>query len=310
MAKFTTTAANAVVDVKLEFPAPIPAPSPTYRVAIYGDSGGTPSTTSLYVDAADRTPPVGGGPVTITLPAPVAVAAGNFYVGVQQTLAVNAGLGFDNEQPLRSGAFYLAAPLPVASWSDEQTQAGAGFKLNVGVNLRNGVPTPTSAVSRKTHGAAGDFDIDLLGANPIECRTGGAGNDYKIVYTFPSAVTFSSASLSAGTGSVMSSSGSGTTTVTVNLTGVTNIQRITVKLTALTEVATPANTGDLGVTMGVLVGDTNNNGAVNAGDTAQTKGRSGQTTDGTNFRSDVNTDGIINAGDSSAVKSRSGTALP
>jgi hypothetical protein len=109
---------------------------------------------------------------------------------------------------------------------------------------------------------------------------------------------------------VSSSSGSGTTTVTVNLTGVTNIQRITIKLSALTETGNPANTGDLGLTMGVLVGDTNGNGAVNAGDTTQTRGRSGQTTDATNFRSDVNTDGTINSGDQIAVRSRSGTALP
>ncbi len=312
VAKFPTTAANAVLDVKLEFPGPIPAPSPTYRVAIYGDSGGTPSTTPLYVDAADRTPPVGGGPVTITLPAPLAVAAGNFYVGIHQTLATNAGLGFDDEQPLRSGAFFLAAPLPVTAWADEQTQAGAGFKLNVGVTLRNGVPAPLTAVSRKMH-AGVPFDIDLLAANPIECRSGGAGNDYQIVLSgFPNPVTFvpGDVSVSPGTGTVMSSSGSGTTTVTINLTGVTNAQKITVKIANLTDNAVPANTGTLGVTMGVLIGDTNNNGVVNAGDTSQTKGRSGQVTDGTNFRSDVNTDGVINAGDSSAVKSRSGTALP
>ncbi len=63
------------------------------------------------------------------------------------------------------------------------------------------------------------------------------------------------------------------------------------------------------ITWGHLYGDTNANAIVNAGDSTQTKGRSGQTTDGTNFRSDVNTDGIINAGDSAFVKARSGTAL-
>ncbi len=53
VAKFTTTAANAVTAVKLEFFA---TSGTTYRIAIYGDSGsGTPSTTPLYVDAADRT---------------------------------------------------------------------------------------------------------------------------------------------------------------------------------------------------------------------------------------------------------------
>ncbi len=56
------------------------------------------------------------------------------------------------------------------------------------------------------------------------------------------------------------------------------------------------------ITWGHLYGDTNGNAGVNAGDSTQTKGRAGQTTDGTNFRSDVNTDGTVNAGDSSIVK--------
>ena len=62
--------------------------------------------------------------------------------------------------------------------------------------------------------------------------------------------------------------------------------------------------------MGVLVGDTNGDGIVNAGDTLQTRSRSGQTTTATNFRSDVNLDGSINSGDQIVVRSRSGTVLP
>jgi hypothetical protein len=257
------------------------------------------------VDAANRTV-TAAGPITITLPAPVAVPAGNFFVGIQQTNATNAGLGYDVESPLRSGSFYTAA-VPPTAWTD---LSGAGtFKVNIGVVLQGGIPAPTTAVSRKLHNNV-PFDIDLLAANPIECRSGGLNNDYQVVLTFPGAVTFSAASLTAGTGSVSSSSGSGTTTVTVNLTGVTNIQRVTIKLTALTEVANPSNTGDLGLTFGVLVGDTNASGGVNSGDAIQTRNRSGETTDATNFRSDVNTDGSISSGDSIVVRSRSGTALP
>ena len=62
--------------------------------------------------------------------------------------------------------------------------------------------------------------------------------------------------------------------------------------------------------MGMLIGDTNGDGVVNAGDTTQTRSRSGQTTDATNFRSDVNSDGTINSGDEIAVRSRSGMFLP
>jgi hypothetical protein len=62
--------------------------------------------------------------------------------------------------------------------------------------------------------------------------------------------------------------------------------------------------------MGVLIGDTNADGFVNSGDAVQTRGRSGGTTDGTNFRSDVNTDGLVNSGDALIVRAGSGTFLP
>src|SRR5438045_1412753 len=88
------------------------------RVAIYGDSdSGTPSTTPLYVDSADRTVLV-SGPIVITLTAPLPISAGNFYVGIQQTNTSNANLSFDNELPVRTGSFFFAAPNPPTGWVD------------------------------------------------------------------------------------------------------------------------------------------------------------------------------------------------
>jgi hypothetical protein len=170
-------------------------------------------------------------------------------------------------------------------------------------------PVPTAIVSSKTHGGAGTFSINLplTGSLGIECRSGGASNDYQLVFTFPSAVTFTSAIVSSGVGSVSGTSGSGTTTISVNLTGVTNAQRITVTLLGATD---GANTGDLSVQMGVLVGDTSGNGSVTGTDVSQTKLQSGQPVSGSNFRSDVIVSGSINGTDVSSVKLRSGTALP
>jgi hypothetical protein len=62
--------------------------------------------------------------------------------------------------------------------------------------------------------------------------------------------------------------------------------------------------------MGVLVGDTNGNGTVNAADVAQTKSRLGQTVGAANFRSDVNANGGIDAADVAIIKQNSGTSLP
>jgi hypothetical protein len=95
--------------------------------------------------------------------------------------------------------------------------------------------------------------------------------------------------------------------VTVNLTGVTNAQIIKVTIFGLNDGTT---TSDFVIPMGVLIGDTNANGAVNSADVAQTKSRIGQTVDATNFRSDVNVNGSINASDASIVKANTGSALP
>ena len=45
------------------------------------------------------------------------------------------------------------------------------------------------------------------------------------------------------------------------------------------------------------------------GDALQTRNRSGQVTDATNFRSDVNTDGLVNSGDTLIVRTASGTTI-
>ena len=47
-----------------------------------------------------------------------------------------------------------------------------------------------------------------------------------------------------------------------------------------------------------------------AGDIGQTKGQSGQTATGSNFRTDLNASGGISAADVGLVKSKSGTSLP
>ena len=167
---------------------------------------------------------------------------------------------------------------------------------------------PTLVVSRKIHGGTPrDITLPLTGNSGIECRSGGATNDYQVVYTFPSAVTFNNAGITAGAGILSSSSGSGTTTVTVNLTGVTNAQRITVTLQAVSD---GTNTGNLDIPMAVLVGDVTGNGSVNSTDVSLTKLQSGQAVTNANFREDVNASGSINATDVSLVKLKTGTALP
>jgi len=164
-----------------------------------------------------------------------------------------------------------------------------------------------SAVSRKGHGSVGSFDVNLplTGSPGVEPRSGGTSGDYQVVVTFAGATSVAGATVTSGTGTVSSFTVSGST-VTVNLTGVTSPQIVTIKLAGVNDGTT---TADLSIPMGVVVGDTNGDGTVNSGDSQQTRNRSGQITNATNFRSDVNTDGTVNSGDSFIVRSRSGQGI-
>ena len=171
---------------------------------------------------------------------------------------------------------------------------------------------PSSAVSRKTHGVAGDFDISLpLSGSPgIECRSGGAGNDYSVIIAFNNNVVSGNASVTTGTGSVSGAPTFSMNTMTVNLTGVTDVQQIAVTLSGVTDVFAQV-LPSTAVPMKVLIGDTTNNSAVGASDISQTKALSGATVGAGNFRNDVNASGgNIGASDIGLVKSKSGNSLP
>ena len=169
-------------------------------------------------------------------------------------------------------------------------------------------PMAQSAFSRKVHGVAGTFDIPLplTGNVGIECRSGGATNDYQMIINFATSVTVGSASVTSGTGSVSNFSVGGSQ-VTVNLTGVTNVQRITVTLFNVND---GTHMGNVPISMGVLIGDVNGNAAVNASDVSLTKSQVGNAVSGSNFREDVNANGLLNSVDVALVKSKVGTALP
>jgi Dockerin type I domain len=165
-----------------------------------------------------------------------------------------------------------------------------------------------NAVSRKVHGSAGTFDIGLplVGTPGIECRSGGASNNYQVVVTFGGPVTFSNAQVTQGAGSV-SSTTTNNNQVVINLTGVTNAQTIQITLLSVNDGTSTAN---VTIPMSILVGDTNADRFIDAVDVSQTKSQSGNAITNSNFREDVNVDGFIDAIDVSLVKSKSGTALP
>ncbi len=167
----------------------------------------------------------------------------------------------------------------------------------------------TGAVSRKTHGAAGTFDIPLplTGEPGVECRS--SGGSHTLVFTFDNTMVSGNASVTSGTGSVAGSPTIAGNTITVNLTGVADVQKITVMLSGATDTLAQV-LPDTAVSVNMLIGDTNGNKTVNSGDIAQTKAQSGVPVTAANFREDVAVSGTINAGDISLVKSRSGSSVP
>jgi hypothetical protein len=172
-------------------------------------------------------------------------------------------------------------------------------------------PILVGAVSRKTHGTAGTYDVDLMPpATGIEPRSGGANNDYQVVVTFAVPVTVASASAVPATGGTASVVGTPIVSgnqVTINLTNVSNAQRFTINLIAVND---GTNTSNISVPMAVLIGDTTGNGMVNSSDIAQTQSQSGQAVTSSNFREDVTVNGLINSSDIALVQSKSGTGLP
>ena len=164
----------------------------------------------------------------------------------------------------------------------------------------------TSVVSRRTHGGAGTFDINLPG---VECRDGGTAGNYTMVFTFGNTITKASAAIvSEGSGSVSSMTIAGNQ-ITVSLTNVQNAQRVTVNVLDIHDSAGNVSAVHSG-TMRLLIGDTSGNGIANASDVSQTKAQSGAAVGAGNFREDVTGNGTINAGDVADVKAHSGTSVP
>ncbi len=181
----------------------------------------------------------------------------------------------------------------------------------VGNDYCTQAPTPVGAVSRKTHTGVGDFDVNLplLGSAGIECRTGGATGDHKVVVTFATPVTVTGASVTPGAGGSGSVSGAPTVsgnTVTVNLTNVSNAQTLAVNLLG---VSNGAGNGDVSIPVAVILGDTTANGSVNSSDVGEAKANSGQTTNAQNFRTDVTVNGAINSSDIGVIKIQSGSGF-
>ncbi len=265
------------------------------------------------------------------------MASGSRFKGISEASGGNTSFNSSSNYPLvqllsLSNEQTLFLPLDMMSgWSDTSfistpitlmTTNSSGFPRGYALVtvFTNGIPSQsqlvstaplpqvTTAVSRKTHGSAGTFDIDLLNANfGPECRS--SGGNYTLIITFTNNIVSGNAGITSGTGSISGSPSFIGNTMTINLTGVADVQKITLTLRNVTDSFSQVMT-DTAVSMNILIGDTTGDKTVNGTDVSQTKFQSGSAVNTANFREDVNASGSINGTDVSLVKLRSGSGLP
>jgi hypothetical protein len=179
-----------------------------------------------------------------------------------------------------------------------------------------GPPLIANVGSRVTHNTAGDFDVNLNlppygTGNPrgVECRN--TGGSYSMVFTFVNnLISVASPTVTTGTvGSVSGALGPNANQYTVTLTGVGDQQYVGVTLIAAHD-ATGATGNEPEVQMGVLVGDDNGSGRVDAADVSSVRQQTLQTITVANFRNDLNASGRIDASDVSLARQNTLHSLP
>jgi len=171
-----------------------------------------------------------------------------------------------------------------------------------------GPPSLQAAASRKVHGASGMFDLSLslVPTNPTtEPRQGPAQT---IVFIFDKPITAATAAITEGTATAGVPTFSGNDVI-VDLTGVNDVQYVTVSLTNVT--SSDGGTGGVGAArVGFLKGDVNASRLVAVTDLVVVNNQLGRPLTLANFVSDVNASGIITVLDKVVVNNALGHFLP
>lgn len=169
--------------------------------------------------------------------------------------------------------------------------------------------TLQSVVSRKTHGAAGTFDLPLsvVATNPTtEPRSSAV--QHLIVFTFNKPVTAGDASVTAGVATAGTPTFSGSE-MRVPLSGVNNQQYVTVDVNNV--VAQDGETGGAAsVRIGYLLGDVTQNRVVTVSDLGLVNAQVAQVVTAANYLKDVNASGTLTVADKAIANTQLTKALP
>jgi hypothetical protein len=163
-------------------------------------------------------------------------------------------------------------------------------------------------VSRKTHGAAGAFDLPLgvVVTNPTtEPR---AGPLHTIVFTFQNAVmAVGTEAITEGTATIGAVTFSGNELI-VPLSGVTDAQYVTLDVGSVALAGGGVGAGT--VRIGFLVGDVNQNRVVTVADVGLVNAQLAQPVSAGNYLKDINASGAVSVADKAAANANLTNALP
>ena len=299
----TQSAAGSTASATLNVPLPSP---PTLSKAF-----GAPSVAIGQVTSLTFT--VGNPNATFTTLTNI-----NFFDSLPSGLVVATPNGFTNtcggNFSAGAGVSFLTmdsvtlAPATSCTWKVDVVASTAGTKANVTSAISStqsaagstasasltvtGPPAFVSAVSRKVHGAAGQFDVplSLVATNPsTEPRI---GPTQTIVMTFDKPIASAgNPAVTEGTAAFSTMSISGNDVI-LNFTGVTDIQYVTITLGSVA--STDGGSGGSGsVRLGFLQGDVNQSRVVTLTDLGLINQQLAQQVTQLNFLRDVNSSGTL-----------------
>jgi hypothetical protein len=232
--------------------------------------------------------------------------------------------GYDPELPEMSASFYAAGP------DIRPNSRGIGTIRTIDIaptvaRILGVTPSSTvqgealdlgraplqllSAVSRKKHGAAGEFDIPLPlnGSFGIECRKPEGRNSHTLVFTFSNPIIAGTVQLTTGNASVKPALEGNT--LIVKLVDVPDRQVLNLTLRDVSDGRTTL--APINVALGMLLGDVTADRMVNAGDLNEVSAGAAQNSapDASSFRADLRTNGRTSRADVSLCEENVGHSL-
>jgi hypothetical protein len=253
-------------------------------------------------DISVHLPPANGYYLNVT---PIGSLRGRSFVSTTSGANALGSPPGNNQNAYFDSNFFAASFVPTGDPS-----LGQPYDFSMGV--RGTVPDLSplvlqSAFSRKTHGQAGEFDLQLplTGAEGIESR---AGRNDSIYFTFNNNLT--------RVGSVVSNCGQASVTLdpddTKNLIVTVgrdcNATNITISPGGIAD--DQGHVISASLTYGRLIGDVDGSGVVDVLDGHVIRAVAPSPVDSTNFRDDLNLDGRVNLKDHLMAKSHHGERLP